>query len=126
MKFNKIKNVKREYLISLLLFIVIFGIFVGILPRIFGNELQKCIEEKQGRFPSNNDTIMRGHIVVAFKDNVNESEAFNLIYQHGLDMNGLRGRFLVYVPSGDEHKWICILENSEIVEYAAIDYSTKG
>ncbi len=117
---------KNEYLILVIAVVLIFVIIVGVLPQFFEDELQKCIEEKQRRFPSNNETIMRGHIIVHFKDNATESETFNLIHQHGLDMKELMGSFMVYVPSGDEYKWLCILENSEIVEYTAINYYTKG
>ena len=116
----------KGYLIPAIAALLIIAIAAGVLPRLFDHELQRCIEEKERMFPPNNETIVRGHIIVKFKGNATESEAFELIHQHGLGMKEFMGSFMVYVPSGDEYKWLCILENSEIVEYTAINYNTKG
>lgn len=88
-------------------------------------EIQECIAQKQSQAGS---SYTKGVIIVAFKDNVTETDARNLLGRYGLLIENYNsiGIERVYTPQGTEFNWLCILEESELVRYTGLSGSTKA
>jgi hypothetical protein len=108
---------RKEYLVILVLFVTVFVVIVGILPMFIEDEIQNCIEEKQRS--DYNKISFPGQLTVSFKQTTSKEEAINMIRFYGLEENietYYRQYTNVYVPTGSEYRWACVLERNDLVE----------
>jgi hypothetical protein len=118
------KPIRKEILFGFVVVIAIIIISIIVLnsQTFLTTEVQECIAERQET--SHPDFIPRV-LTVRFKENITESEALGLIQQHGLVLSEFDYYSRVIVPTGGEINWLCILENSDFVEKASLNYKTE-
>ena len=125
MRIKRINNVRKEYLIVIVLALILVSVVIfnkAIIRTWYELTVDmECVEEKT-RIEGHN--YFHGYVLVTFNEDISEDEAKNLINQYGLtlDFNTISR---VYVEYGSEIKWLCILERSELIKNVALDHEMQ-